>query len=79
MMRVRRNCSTLEDYKIKSGVLKDRFLEKGYKKQHLDAVVEEIRMVPREECLKEGTSGSMNMEHEWAFISSFHSQFRKHF
>lgn len=46
MMRVRRNCSTLEDFDQQSSVLKKRFEDKGYKPQHLDSIVEEIRALP---------------------------------
>lgn len=77
MMRVRRNCSSLEDYDQQAMILKNRFVEKGYKSQHLDWIMEEIRALPREHCLRNTNIVETNLDHEWSFISSFHSQFRE--
>lgn len=42
-MRVKRNCFMLEDFDQQAMVLKNRFVEEGYKTQQLNTIVEEIR------------------------------------
>lgn len=46
IMRVKRNCSTVDDFVVQSEELKDRFIEKGYTPQRLDAIVDEIKAIP---------------------------------
>lgn len=77
IMRVRRNCSALEDFDQQVTVLKNRFMEKGYKSQHLDPIIEEIGALAREQCLRDTLNIERNLDHEWSFISLFYSQFRE--
>ena len=77
LMRVKRNCSTLEDYDEQSEILKGRFREKGYNAQKLNAISEEIKIIPRVDVLKNSVKSSNFKDYEWSFMSSFHSQYKE--
>ncbi|PIO25998.1 hypothetical protein AB205_0190500, partial [Aquarana catesbeiana] len=49
MLRVRRNCSDLDTYAIQANILKERFLQKGYKGDALNNIIQEVANIPREE------------------------------
>lgn len=70
-MRVRRNCTTDDDFITHSKVISDRFLQKGYKEQHLDNIVREVAETPRDVCLND-RERQPNPRQEWGFISDFH-------
>lgn len=70
----KRNCLTIGDFQTQSEILKEHFIEKGYDPQRLDVVINEIKEMPREECLRNTLVTRTSTDHEWSFISSFHSQ-----
>lgn len=51
LMRIKRTCYRLEDYKEQSNTLIDRFIEKGYKRPYLQKVQKEVNTMNREELL----------------------------
>lgn len=76
MLRVRRNCSDLDTYAIQANILKERFLQKGYKGDALNNIIQEVANIPREECLKERDCIVPTNQHQLGFISGFHHQYR---
>lgn len=73
MIQVRRNCTTDNDFQIQSKIIKDRFLQKGYREHDLNVIVHEVGGIPREACLRDKDCSS-NSRQEWGFISNFHVQ-----
>lgn len=65
-MRVRRNCTTDDDFITHSKVIRDRFIQKGYKEQHLDNIVREVAEIPRDVCLNV-RERQQNPRQEWGF------------
>lgn len=54
IIRLKRNCSNDSDYSSQEAqIAKEKFVDKGYNAQFLDTIVEQVALVPRENCLKD--------------------------
>lgn len=64
LARIRRNCSTLEDFYDQSSLIKKRLVDKGFEAEEVDKEVERMAGVKREDLLqpKEGKQGTRNKE-----------------
>ena len=53
VLRVKRTCSTIENFKLYCSELKQKFIEKGYKAHLLDKYISTVEKLERDEMLKE--------------------------
>lgn len=52
MLRVRRNCTEQGDYFKQANILKEKFVQQGYRKNTINQIIQEVVSVPREQCFK---------------------------
>lgn len=69
IIRVKRNCSTADNFISQSKILKDRFGAKGYNPQFLHRIMEEVMTLPSENCPNKVVPSRPNNGQEWGFIS----------
>lgn len=77
LTRVKRNCSNKADFLRQAQVVRKKFVEKGYVGETLDSTIQELAVRPRDSFLIDQPKVQNNDNHEWSFISGFHSQFRE--
>ena len=77
LTRVKRNCSELEDFLTQSQVIKNKFIEKGYRADTLDALILDLANTPRDNFMCNGAKVDITGSREWNFLSDFHSQYRE--
>ena len=53
VLRVKRTCSTIENFKLCCSELKQKFIKKGYKSDLLDKHISTAKNLDRNEMLKE--------------------------
>lgn len=75
MLRVKRNCT--DGYFAQAGILRDTFIQKGYREGVLDNTIAEIAKIPREQCLRKKEAKLPSDQHQWGFISNFHYQYKE--
>lgn len=72
--RLRRNCSKIEDFKEQADILKNSFLDKGYKSDTLESDLTKITNMEREMLLKPTAKNRKNNNFERVFVTTFSSQ-----
>lgn len=84
-LRLRRNCSRTSDFLAQYQLLKNRFLERGYKSDLLDREINVILSVERTATLMERPKNTSDSKFKWAFTTTHSLQskqvrniFRKH-
>lgn len=76
-LRLRRNCTLTEDFLIQSVMLKNRFLEKGYKSIDLDTETNRISKLDRVSLLKARPKTAMDNKFGWSFFTTYSVQSRQ--
>lgn len=76
ILRVRRNCTELEDYHTQVKILRDKFIQKGYQEKMLSKTIQEIANTPRDHCFGKKQPVAMSDQHQMRFITGFHFQFK---
>lgn len=72
-LRVWRNCTEDRDYLEQADKLKSRFIQKGYEEPSLDNIIQQVAELPREQCLKKKNTGQPTNQHQWGFLTGFHT------
>lgn len=76
LLRLRRNCNSIEDFKTQADVIVNRFKEKGYTGGGLAKLKEEVLNMDRDSLLVHKNKIN-NRKHGVAFITGFNSQFKE--
>lgn len=74
-MRIRRNCTEDTDYYDQASLIKQRFVEKGYKESSLNHIMQEVGNTTQNNLLEPRTRPP-NKQHEWGFITGYHEQYK---
>lgn len=64
------------DYTSHTQIIKECFVEKGYKVSFLDKAIDEVGQISQEIRLR-GRDRVVDSKHEWGFIRNFHTQYRE--
>lgn len=73
-LRIRRNCTTLEDFNRQAGTLTQRFLEKDYDPVILEATLNQVRNSDRDLLLRDRVDEPTNVNgnsNKFSLITNF--------
>lgn len=79
LRRVRRNCTKIEDFKIQSRNLMDRFRDKHYPKTIIQAAYDRAAVLTQEQCIlpKKHVNENQTLLFQQAFITTFSQDHNK--
>ena len=77
MLRLRRNCSNLNDFKVQAQTLKERFVEKGYCKLAIEEEIKKISTVDRSTLTVERVKIAQDNKFRHSFFTTFSTQYRQ--
>lgn len=77
-LRMRRNCTDHAQFEEQSRVLKQRFQEKGYASEQLDAAVEEVSKMERNKLIRPENPKNEDQAKDFpiSFLSTYNPQYR---
>lgn len=73
-LRIRQNSSSIDDFHRQSGVIKQRFTEKVYTEDTLDAIISQVANVDRETILAPKDKSRRMLGYEWSFQTTYSNQ-----
>lgn len=76
LLRIRRNCRNIEDFRDQADALIKKFVDKGYKIDPLVKLKEEIQRLDRDSLLGKEQRNRKNSPDDIAFVTGFNNQYR---
>lgn len=69
-LKIRCICNRIEDYRLQTDILIDRFVNKGYKREEVENTRNQVELIDREHMLKDRIGKSRD-QNEVPFITGF--------